>query len=80
MVVPSAGLSGGFVPMTTLGPSSNNPPCLLSFGDHTMKVHVFSAEDGVRRTLYGIQYSHEAGFRFYHIDFWRRYEPPPVTV
>ena len=54
MVVPSAGLSGGFVPMTTLGPSSNNPPCLLSFGDHTMKVHVFSAEDGVGRRLYGI--------------------------
>jgi len=26
----------------------------LSFGDHTMKVHVFSAEDEVGRRLYGI--------------------------
>ena len=80
MVVPSAGLFGGFVPMTTLGSSSNNPPCLLSFGDHTMKAHVFSAEDEVGRTLYGIQYSHEAAFRFYHIDFLQRYESLPVMV
>jgi len=66
--------------MTTLGPSSNNSPRPLSFGDHTMKVHVFSAEDEVGKMLYGIQYSHEAVFRFYHIDFWRRYESSPVTV
>ena len=50
-VVPSASLSGGFVPMTTLGLSSNSPPSLLSVDDHTMKVHVFSAEDEVERTL-----------------------------
>ena len=66
--------------MTTLGLSSNNPPSLLSLDDYTMKVHVFSAEDGVRRTLYGIQYSHEAGFRFYQIDFLQRYESSPVMV
>jgi len=66
--------------MTTLGSSSNNPLCLLSFGDHTMKVHVFSAEDEVGRMLYGIQYSHEAAFRFYQIDFLQRYESLPVMV
>jgi len=45
-----------------------------------MKVHVFSAEDEVGTTLYGIQYSHEAAFRFYHIDFLQRYESLPVMV